>query len=344
MGFRKSHPAANALPAPAPTTPNPADQVAAQLRAAQAELEAQGAKPAAPVLVSSPVPQQATATQRAVSTFLSDDEAQLGALTAAADVDSDGPSQVFPTVTQQAGPTGGALIISKGTERQWPNIDLPEGKRPFKAMFLAYRFAVTAWPAGYEDASGAGTKGPKPRPVFSCAIPGTERDLAGKLMLAGKRYQYCARDKKDAWDAANNGPGHIRPQVELLLLEPESGTVFVLQTCAHYSSAQYAREALSGLVVEVDGAKVLRPFVGQFAVDTVEESSKGGNTFKIHQLKISRLDVASDPEALDMAKQFDAWRSSAAPALVQQVTDWRSGADAPITQTARDALALGASM
>lgn len=339
MGFRDKK---NKIEAPSTptqaltaTVSDPAAEVQRQLAEAQKAMNAAQAVSTA-VVVAPPVQSSVP------STFLGDDESQLGALVAAADVDTAGPQQVFPTVTQQAGTTGGALAISKGTMRQWPNIDLPEGKRAFRAVFLAYRFNVACWPAGYDDAPGANAQ--KPRPAWSCAIPGTERDLAGKLMLAGKRYQFTGVAKRDAWDIASGGPGHLRPQIELLMLDPDEGQVFVVQSCAHYSSAQEVREALTALVVDVNGQKALRPFAGEFTPDTLEETSKSGSTFKVHRIKISRLDVASDPQALAMAKAFDAWRNAATPELAARITEWRAGADAPITQAARDGIAHGASM
>ena len=263
----------------------------------------------------------------------------MGALMAATEVDDGGTgkSNLFPILTQASGTSGGAFERARHmTDDEAGN--LPEGRKPFTAVFLGYRFLATAWPEGYNP------NGEKKSPVFSAALPASESQLVTKLMRIGKNYQFFSGDR-GAFDVANGGPGHIRPQIEMLLFDPDAGELFTYQTCSHYNSTADTRDQLLknattvGKTADGKDQKAMLPFVGTFQAKTHKSTSKRGRDIVYHWCQIDKLDITDS----NARTAWEGWQKFSADArsdasVMQRVNDWFGGADAPISADARQKL------
>jgi hypothetical protein len=265
----------------------------------------------------------------------------MGALMAATEADGSGAGKrnLYPILTQASGPTGGAFERARHMTDD-EAASLPEGRKPFTGVFLGYRFSATSWPKGYEA-------GNKQQPVFSCALPAAEPKLVTKLMQIGKNYQFFTRDRTE-FDVDNGGPGHVRPQLEILIFDPESESLFTYHTCSHYNSCVDTRDQLiknaSTVGKDANGKdqKAMLPFVGVFAPKTHKSTSKKGRDIIYHWCQIDKLDITDS----NAQAAWQAWQKFSAAArqdagVMQMVDDWFGGADAPLTQFARQNLMDG---
>ena len=342
-------------PAAAPTI----EQLQAQLAAAQAAQTQQGqtaadpepTKPApAPVEVEAEVipasavpavtsPQQAMVNAQA-ATFLAAIPSMgdtMAALVAATESDDTGGSNhLFPILTQIGGSAGGAFQRANHMNAS-EAANLPEGMNAFTAVFLGYRFIASAW----EDDGQSGTK---KRPAFSCALPASEAVMTNQLMTIGKEYQFTKLEAKGKYDIAAGGPGHIRPQLEMLLFDPEFGELFIYQTCSHYNSAKDTRdELLKNATTLQNDTKAMLPFVGTFEPKTVRNTTKGGREIAYHYADINTLNIidAKAKAAWDTWQKFsDVARTDAG--IMDKVNAWFACSDAEVNQLCRDSLDNGA--
>jgi len=299
------------------------------------------AEPAAVTVAAAPTQpdqQQAIINAQAAG-FLSNIPAignTMSGLVAAADTDDRGSaSHLFPILTQQGGNTGGAFQKA-GHMTPSEAANLPEGTKPFTAVFIGYRFIATSW----ED-SGGGSE--KKRPVFSCAIPASEGTLTGQVMETGKNYQFTKLADKEKYDFASSNVGHIRPQIEMLLFDPEYGELFTYQTCSHYNSAKDTRDQLlKNATTMTDGTQVMLPFIGVFTAQSHRVTTKSGNAIAHHYAEISKLDIAD----ANARKAWDAWQQFSEVAktdatLMDKVNDWFAGNDSSVSAQCRAALEAG---
>lgn len=262
----------------------------------------------------------------------------MNALLAAAETDSSGGKLLFPILTQSPGTAAGAgafmAIQTKNTE--FAQIDLPEGKKPFTAIYIAYRYFGTAWPKGYDPKAKE-----HPKPVFNVAVPMANGQLAAQLMLAGKAGQF-SRDRK-AFDIDNGGPGHVKPAIEFLLFEPDIG-LFVFRTCAHYNSAKDARDQLIACAEQdANGNLQLKPFLAEFSPQTHEQPRPGKDSIVHHYPKIVKI-AGTDARVGPMAQAYKQFLANAAPEVRERTKEWFDGADAPVTSLATNAIDAAAAM
>lgn len=351
-------------------TPPTIEQLQEQLRQAQAAIQnqapAQGktlqAPPVAaePVVISTgagapidvpaasaptPTPMPAAPTGSAMSnpmdfmalmTGASSPQDSMNALMAAAETDSSGGKMLFPMLTQQPGTTGGAFQRVNTKNSEFNQIDLPEGKRPFLALQIAYRYLGTNWPQGYDAQSTV-----KANPLWNIAIPQSKGTEAANLMLAGKALQF-SKDRK-SFDVSEGGPGVIRPAIEFLLFEPDIG-LFVFRTCGHYNSAKDARDQLIACAVtDTNGNQSLPPFVGEFHPETHKQPRTGKEPIVHHYPRIVKL-ANQDARVGTIATAYKQFLQGATPEVRDAVNEWFNGLDAPMTNVAVQAMNTAAAM
>lgn len=258
--------------------------------------------------------------------------ASVDALIATMDTDGGGGAAPFPVLTQANGVTGGAFQAV--ALKAHANADLPEGQKPFIAVFLGYRLAATAWPKPYDD-----TQKTPDKPVFSVAIPASDSVNASTLMMAGRQYQYSS--KRDTWAVAAGGPGLISPAIELLLMDPENQELFVFRCCSNYNSAKDTRDQLLKQATKNNGKLALTPFVGRFSPLSEQAITSKGRKVVHHYPSIERIDV-TDERGRQAWTAYAAMAKNAPQALQDAVHEWMAGLDAPLTPSVIAALSTGA--
>lgn len=260
----------------------------------------------------------------------------MNALLAASETDSSGGKMLFPMLTQQPGTTGGAFQRVNTKNSEFNQIDLPEGKRPFLALQIAYRYLGTNWPQGYDAQSTV-----KANPLWNIAIPQAKGQEAANLMLAGKAFQFSKNRK--AFDVSEGGPGVIRPAIEFLLFEPDIG-LFVFRTNGHYNSAKDARDQLIACAVtDANGNQTLPPFVGEFHPETTKVPRVSKEPIVHHWPRIQKL-ANNDARVGTIASAYKLFLQSASPEVREAVNEWFNGLDAPVTSTAINAMNAAAAL
>jgi hypothetical protein len=261
----------------------------------------------------------------------------IDALLATIETDGGGGfASPYPVLTQAAGVTGGAF--QRVMIKAHMAVDLPEGRSPFEAVFVGYRLHVVAWPKGYDEKATT-----KDKPVFSAAIPANKSDLASNLMMAGHQYQYSKN--RDAWSIASHGPGHIRPELELLLMDPSDCSLFVFRCAGHYNSAKDTRDQLLRQATAVPNSpkKQLVPFFGSFSPKTIKVQAKSGNTVVYHYPEIDKIDT-TDARAVKAAGVYRKFIQTADADVQSMALDWLAGKDEPLTPAIEAAILAGSQM
>lgn len=327
-------------PAPAPSVPAPQAQLAPP--ADEPVVISTGA--GAPVDVP-PMPAAPTGTAMsnpadflALMTGASAPQDSMNALLAAAETDSAGGKMLFPMLTQSGGTTGGAFERVKTKNSEFNQIDLPEGRRHFEAVFIGYRYMGTCWPKGYDANNVAANPA---SPLWNVAVPQSNGQDAAQLMLAGKAFQFSK--KRSDFEVDNGGPGIIRPSLEFLLFEPDIG-LFVFRSCGHYNSAKDARDQLiSCAVTDASGNSALRPFMGEFHPETHRQPRPNAQPIIHHYPRIVKISD-SDARVAKAGAAYKLFLQNASPEVRSAVNEWFTGMDAPITNVAKQAIATAAAM
>lgn len=246
----------------------------------------------------------------------------MAALTAALETDGGGGGGLtFPTLTQVGGQQGGPFSAIETKNADLNAVALPEGKRPFLAVFVAYRYLATIWPEAKNDGG---------RPIAQAAIASKDGVNAALLMRAGKGFQFSKKDARNAFAVSAGGPGIPKPSLEFLLFSPDSGELFVYRTPGHYNSAKDARDQLLACAnQQSDGSMKLIPFLGEFAPETVRKERPNLDPIVHHYPRISKIDLA-DVRTGKAATAYKAWLAKAGPDLQQRVTGWLNGDDMPV--------------
>lgn len=249
----------------------------------------------------------------------------MAALTAALETDSSGAGLQFPTLTQVGGTSGGPFTAIE-TKNADLNVPLPEGKRAFNAVFVAYRYLVAVWP----ESENTGSK-----PIGSGAVPASNGPDAALVMRAGKAFQF--NRNRDRYDVSKGGPGVPKPALEFLLYDEVIG-LFVLRTTGHYNAAKDARDQLLGCAAQQpDGSMKLLPFYGEFFPQTHSQPRAGKKDIIHHYPRVTKIDL-TDARTGKAAAAYKAFVQKAGADVRQKVTDWMAGADAPFTQSLKTAL------
>jgi hypothetical protein len=322
-------------PVPAAPTPVPvADEPVVVATGAGAPIDVPAQMPAAPTgtAVSNPLDFMALMTGAVAP------QDSMNALLAAAETDSAGGKMLFPMLTQAGGTTGGAFQRVNTKNAEFNQIDLPEGKRSFDAIFIGYRYMGTCWPKGY-DANAVNAKAPSP--LWNAAIPQARGQEAAQLMLAGKAFQFSKNRK--AFDVDAGGPGLIRPAIEFLLFDADIG-LFVFRTCGHYNSAKDARDQLIACAItDANGNQQLPPFMGEFHPETHRQARATGQPIIHHYPRIVKI-ANNDARVAAASVAYKTFLQNASPELRASVNEWFNAQDAPLTNIATQAINDAAAM
>lgn len=155
------------------------------------------------------------------------------ALTAVAEVAEikGGEPNLFPTIELSGGSTGGMFDYDEMNE-EGTDDDLPTGRKAFVGVLLAYRFAIIAWPAGYQ-------KGVKRQPAWQATL---SMNRAQEVSIATEAFkQYTMRQRPAVQGGAEprydipGGSGHPQMAIEALVFEPKVG-LMVVRSCWTYES------------------------------------------------------------------------------------------------------------
>ncbi len=237
-------------------------------------------------------------------------------------------------LTISAGNQGGVFVPAPFVEQSIAD-QLPQGKKPFDAVFIGYRLAVSSWPVGYDSNNTEG------KPVWSCAIAANNQADAVSLVRCARQYQYTSTLNRPKFDHATSGVGHVRPQVEVLAYIPELDGLVVVSTPSNFGSVESTLAGFQNLTDKSTGA------IGQFPasfrpLSEDKSSKKSGQSWKVHRLEVTSSTNQTSPAWT----KYEAWRNGAAqdPAVVATVRQWLAADDRPMTDEVRKALALGAAL
>jgi hypothetical protein len=250
----------------------------------------------------------------------------MAALTAALETDGgSGAGLVFPTLTQVGGTSGGPFTAIE-TKNADLNVPLPEGKRAFSAVFVAYRYAGALWPEAKSDGG---------KPIGSVTVPASDGPNAALLMRAGKAFQF--NRNRDRFSVSKGGPGIPKPSLEFLLYDEVIG-LFVLRTTGHYNSAKDARDQLLACAAQQpDGSMKLLPFFGEFFPETHKQERAGKDAIIHHYPRIVKIDL-TDARTGKAAAAYKSFVQKASADVRAKVTEWMAGSDAPLTSDMKDRL------
>ncbi len=241
---------------------------------------------------------------------------------------------LFPMLFISGGTNGGLMVPAGDVPAEIAD-SLPQGRRPFDAVFLDYRLSIVSWPVGYNDRTEE-----KSKPAFSAGVSAASADDAVLVMKACKNYQYTKGAQKNKFDLATSRVGHIRPQVEMLVYLPGPvDRLVVVASQGSYASVERTFANIDKLVDPVTEK------LGRFPCSirpATEEVPMGTFQVKIHSLEITPSTNTTSPAWPAYVNWLATARTDAA--LVAQVNQWTQAADRPMTDEIRQALRLGASL
>lgn len=299
---------------PAPATPAPA--AAATPPPAPLPTPSPAPTPAAVVTVPKPAP--------AGGLILAAPKA-AGVLAVVAQSGEQGSvGSLFPTLVIKGGNAGGTLSPSGSTDKEVGKL-LPQGRQPIEAVYMAFRVEAIAWPTDF-DAKKEGD-----RPSISAAISCDDIENTQMLLKACENFQFCPKDAKGKWDVANGGPGHLRPEFQMLVYLPAFDDVIVLQAPGLLKSWQTMSQILAGMA---DAEGNLVPFPAVF--ESVTAPWYDQNVY--HHFGISPQVNAKGKQMMEKYEAFIASLKDSRPDLMEAINDWYTCADKPLEGASRDRL------
>ncbi len=269
---------------------------------------------------------------RALSLFGKQNAAS--ALLAVTEQSDGGAKSPFPVIQVTGGPTGGLFAAVKGTADQDILDQLPQGNKPIKGFFLAYRTTLVAWPEGWkgEDEKTEG-ENEKSRPCWTAVIPAGAVADAQLAYKACEAYQFTPGDDKAKFDFAGSDVGHVRPQLQMLVFLPDIEDVAVVQAPAYFTSWVETQKTLR-LLVNPE-TKQLDQFPCCIRVVTKDaKSKKSGRVWKNHHCDVTQAVDAVTKKAWDLYQPWVAKLQEDAERMALFQT-WLDGSDEPVTDEIR---------
>jgi hypothetical protein len=252
------------LPAQVVSTPPAAEPAPAPVRKRRSAAEPAPAQTVAATVAPEPAPAPATVAVAApVAGVLSLFAPKPGFLAAAkaahaAAQAGRGEPNIFATV-ELTGGQGGGMLDKCGMNVEGSDADLPQGRDPFYAMLLGWRFVPVVWPGEYDDNQ-------KQQPLWKAQIGADQFDLYQRYSKAHQRCQFCPKEKRSAFAGLGTVSGHL----ELLLFEEEAG-MMVARTARTYGSVDQTYQAILGVYPSQD----IQPVPVQVTPTTVDVQTKG---------------------------------------------------------------------
>lgn len=250
---------------------------------------------------------------------------------------SGGRASPFPVIDVTGGNTGGLFSAVKGTAEQDVLDMLPQGGKPVKGIFLAWRTEILAWPAGYQEGQSD-----RPKPVWSAVISPSAVGDAQAAYKACEAYQFTAKASKAKFDYEASQVGHLRPCLQMLVFLPEISDVVVVQVPAYFSSWLETQKSLR-LLVNPE-TKQLGQFPCAIRVISTETHNKDrSQTWMVHHCDVTQ---ALDTVTKDAMAKYQPWLAAvrADQEKMAVLQEWMDGADRPMTDEHRVALRKAATL
>ncbi len=240
---------------------------------------------------------------------------------------------LFPIIRVN-GKTGG-YALPKDTP---PDVAryLPNGTIPAVGVLLAYRLSLIAWSVGFDERSDESKA-----PSWSASIGG-DSEAWDDAIKAAWNYQYTKKDDKASWDFDKSAIGHINPALDLLVYLPPGGGfvggLVQLSTPGKIGSVSTSLESLEPyLPMADDGSpQAFAPFASSIAVKTDKKKSATWQ-WEEHSLSIQAL--AQTGECAALLRAFQTWGAALDEDTKDRFGKWVRGADAPLTDKGREAIA-----
>jgi hypothetical protein len=278
-----------------------------------------------------PPADEATAAPAAQALTIFSPANAANALMAVTDGSGEGQKSPFPILQVTGGATGGLFAPVKSTGDQDLLDMLPQGGKPVKGIFLAYRSEILAWPAAFKEGQENHDS-----PAWSGVIPAAAVADAQLAYKACEKYQFTKKDDKGAFDYAVSEVGHIRPSFQMLVYLAEINDVVIVQVPAYFSSWVETQKSLRALLDPTTKQ------LGQFpcAIRVVTEDVQ--NKAKTQSWKVHHCDVQQAMDAVTKVawEKYQPWLASiqADAAKMALFTGWLNGEDRPLTDVHRAAL------
>lgn len=193
-------------------------------------------------------------------------------------------------------------------------------RRKHVGIVLAYRTDLVSWPRGYDP-----DREEQDDPAFTAAAPMSAREDVNLIAMACKAHQFTARDLKDLWDVENGGPGHLKPNLTLVVWDPTLEDVVLLQGHLNYNGFAETRDALRR-ALGVSGGAAFGCQI-QAVKKTIKSWSSGHYAF----------DLTVRPDSSSQ-QAFERWTAESDKA---EINRWLSCADRPMTDEIRERLQAG---
>lgn len=248
-----------------------------------------------------------------------------------------GQKSAFPIIQVTGGATGGLFGAVKGTADQEILDMLPQGGKPVKGIFLAYRTEILAWPAAFVEGQENSAS-----PSWTATIPAGAVGDAQLAHKACEKYQFTKKEEKGKFDFDASAIGHIRPSFQMLVFLAEINDAVVVQVPAYFSSWVDTQKCLR-LLVDPE-TKQLPQFPCAIRVITEEVQNKA----KTQKWKVHHCDVTQAVDAVTKAawEKFEPWVAALQenPEKAAIFQEWMDGTDRPMTDDNRAALRKAASI
>ncbi len=213
----------------------------------------------------------------------------------------------------------------------------PSGMNPIPCGFLGYRLNIVSWPVGYEDTKE------DTKPVWSAALP-ADSNAWDDAIRACRVQQYTAKAGKAKFDFDTSKVGHLAPSLELLVFIAGLGLA-VVTTPGKITSVQSTLETLEPFIPTDDSGNPTGELQSFAATLTPKTIAKQSATWKWseHHIVIGAL-PGKHPDVAKLGQAYSQWQATAPENTSELFEKWNTGADAPLTDVAREAIARGVAL
>lgn len=259
-----------------------------------------------------------------------------GALAAlAATADSATIEVPYPLVYLAGGTSGGSINPAPFLPQDVQD-RLPQGKKPIHCVYVSYRLEAVLWAEKYDEDAEE-----KQQPVWNLAVPYSDITNYQKLMAAARAYNFTPGvDKEAKFSVSHGGPGHLRPQLSVLVYVPDLDSLLIVRSCAVYGSVSATADSLLAVPAKLkrmmgdefpDLKGGLPPFPCALRPTSKETTSRrSGSRWVTHSLT---FEPSREGECLKAWEQWPIHKAGikADPESLDSFRSWLDGADHPIS-------------
>lgn len=194
---------------------------------------------------------------------------------------------------------------------------MPMGDRPYRGIYLGYRFGVVGWKGAPPAAGGGGSA-----PAFKFVIPDTfyhpeYNDTFAGMMHIANRIQFTKTENRIKFDVA----GRLSPEIQILVWTPNTG--FIVLVSVNYSQAKLTFDNLKETKIHPGFAYRFEP-----AAETVvnKKADKGAKNEQWENWWIkATADVT--PEGAVLIKEFKDFVNRDEIGTAKAITAFVEGSD-----------------